>query len=90
LRRELGELKLVVDYGKDPGKGQWGCPVRAACHLGEHQKLTLGSAVKLCFMAAGREIPITRYCEDLECFRGATNFVAAATNPAINYRIQSA
>lgn len=51
LRSELGEVKLVVDYGKDPGTGQWGCPVRAAWHLEEHQKLTPGFAEKLCFTA---------------------------------------
>jgi hypothetical protein len=51
LRSELGEVKLVVDYGKDPGTGQWGCPVRAAWQLGEHQKLTPGFAEKLCYTA---------------------------------------
>jgi hypothetical protein len=51
LRSELGEVKLVVDYGMDPGTGQWGCPVREAWHLGAHQKLTPGFAEKLCFTA---------------------------------------
>ncbi|HEX7568912.1 MAG TPA: hypothetical protein VF492_00265 [Verrucomicrobiae bacterium] len=51
MRSELGEVKLVVDYGKNPGTGQWGCPVRAARHLGEHQKLTPGFAEKLGFTA---------------------------------------
>ncbi len=51
LRSELGEVKLVVDYGKDPGTGQWGCPVRAAWQLGAHQQLTPGFAEKLCFTA---------------------------------------
>ena len=51
LRSELGEVKLVVDYGKDPHTGQWGCPLRAAWQLGPHQKLTPGFAEKLCFTA---------------------------------------
>jgi hypothetical protein len=51
LRSELGEVKLVVDYGQDPGTGQWGCPLQAAWQLGPHQKLTPGFAEKLCFTA---------------------------------------
>lgn len=51
LRSELGEVKLVVDYGQDPDTGQWGCPLQAAWQLGPHQKLTPGFAEKLCFTA---------------------------------------
>ena len=51
MRSELGEVKLVVDYGQDANTGQWGCPVRAAWQLGPHQKLTPGFAEKLCFTA---------------------------------------
>ena len=51
MRSELGEVELVVDYGKDPVTGQWGCPVREAWHLEAHQKLTPGFAEKLCFTA---------------------------------------
>lgn len=51
LRSELGEVKLVVDYGQAPDTGQWGCPLRAAWQLGPHQKLTPGFAEKLCFTA---------------------------------------
>lgn len=49
LRSELGEVKLVVDYGQHPQTGQWGCPLREAWQLGPHQKLTPGFAEKLCF-----------------------------------------
>jgi hypothetical protein len=45
----LGEIKLVVDYGRDPKTGQWGCPIKAAWQLGPHQKLMPGFAEKLCF-----------------------------------------
>ena len=51
LRSELAEVTLVVDYGKDPDTGQWGCPVRERWQLGAHQKLTPGFAEKLCFTA---------------------------------------
>ena len=51
LRSELGEVKLVVDYGQAPDTGQWGCPLREAWQLGPHQKLTPGFAEKLCFTA---------------------------------------
>ena len=49
LRSELGEVKLVVDYGQEPLTGQWGCPLLRAWDLGPHQKLTPGYAEKLCF-----------------------------------------
>ena len=49
LRSELGEVKLVVDYGQDPATGQWGCPAKAIWQLGPHQKLTPAFAEKLCF-----------------------------------------
>jgi hypothetical protein len=49
LHSELGEVKLVVDYGQHPTTRKWGCPVRAAWQLGPHQKLTPGFAEKLCF-----------------------------------------
>jgi hypothetical protein len=49
LRSELGEVKLVVDYGQYPGTGQWGCPLKVAWQLGPHQKLMPGFAEKLCF-----------------------------------------
>ena len=49
VRTELGEVKLVVNYGQHPDTGQWGCPVRKTWQLGPHQKLTPGYAEKLCF-----------------------------------------
>lgn len=49
LRSELGELKVLVDYGQDPLTGQWGCPLLRAWELGAHQKMTPGYAQKLCF-----------------------------------------
>ena len=49
LRSELGEVKLVVDYGQDPLTRQWGCPLMRAWELGPHQKLTPGYAEKLGF-----------------------------------------
>jgi len=51
LRSELGEIRLTVDYGRDPRTGEWGCPVRTSWQLGPHQKLTPGFAEKLCFTA---------------------------------------
>ena len=51
LRSELGDVKLVVDYGQHPDTGCWCCPVREAWHLGPHQKITPGFAEKLCFTA---------------------------------------
>ncbi len=51
LHSELGEVKLVVDYGQHPTTRKWGCPVREAWQLGPHQKLTPGFAEKLCFTA---------------------------------------
>jgi hypothetical protein len=49
LRSELGDVKLVVNYGQDPLTGQWGCPLLRAWELGPHQKITPGFAEKLCF-----------------------------------------
>jgi hypothetical protein len=49
LRSELGELRLVVDYGQDPVTGKWGCPLLRAWGLKPHQKITPGYAEKLCF-----------------------------------------
>ena len=49
LRSELGELKLVLDYGQDRATGQWGSPVRQAWGLVPHQKITPALAEKLCF-----------------------------------------
>ena len=49
LRSELGEVKLVVDYGQAPRTGQWGCPLLGAWELGPHQKITPGYAEKRCF-----------------------------------------
>src|SRR5579863_6164698 len=49
LRSELGDVKLVVDYGQDPQGGHWGCPVREAWQLSPHQKIMPGFAEKLCF-----------------------------------------
>ena len=49
LRSELGEIKLVLDYGQDRATGQWGCPVRQAWGLAPHQKITPALAEKLCF-----------------------------------------
>src|SRR5882724_83926 len=37
LRSELGDVKLVVDYGQDPRIGCWCCPLREAWNLGPHQ-----------------------------------------------------
>jgi hypothetical protein len=49
LRSELGDVKLVVDYGQPPGSGSWCCPVQKAWDLSPHQKITPGFAQKLCF-----------------------------------------
>jgi len=49
LRSELGEVKLVVDYGQNPHSGRWSCPLREAWGIGNHQKITPGFAEKLCF-----------------------------------------
>jgi len=49
LRSELGEVKLLVDYGQEPQTSQWGCPLLGAWDLGPHQKITPGYAEKLCF-----------------------------------------
>jgi hypothetical protein len=49
LRSELGDVKLVLDYGQDPHSGRWCCPVRGAWDLEPHQKITPGLAEKLCF-----------------------------------------
>lgn len=49
LRSELGEIKLVLDYGQDRATGQWDCPVRQAWGLLPHQKITPVLAEKLCF-----------------------------------------
>jgi len=49
LRSELGEVKLVVDYGQDPLTDQWGCPLLRVWELSPHQKITPGFAEKLCF-----------------------------------------
>lgn len=49
LRSELGEVKLVADYGQELATGRWCCPVREAWGLGPHQKITPGFAQKLCF-----------------------------------------
>lgn len=51
LRSELGEVKVVVDYGQHPQTGCWCCPVREAWPLAPHQKITPGFAEKLCFTA---------------------------------------
>ena len=51
LRSELGDVKLVVDYGQHPLTGGWYCPVREAWQLAPHQKITPGFAEKLCFTA---------------------------------------
>lgn len=51
LRSELGEVKLVVDYGQHPQTGRWYCPVQQAWQLDPHQKITPGYAEKLCFTA---------------------------------------
>lgn len=51
LQSELGEIKLVVDYGQDPRSGQWGCALARHWGLAPHQKITPGFADKLCFTA---------------------------------------
>jgi hypothetical protein len=49
LRSELGEIKLIFDYGQERATGQWGAPVRQAWGLAPHQKITPALAEKLCF-----------------------------------------
>jgi len=49
LRSEVGEVKLVVDYGQDPQSRKWGCPLQRAWGLGPHQKMMPGLREKLCF-----------------------------------------
>ncbi len=51
LQSELGEIKLTVDYGQDPGSGQWSCALGRHWGLEPHQKITPGFADKLCFTA---------------------------------------
>ena len=46
LRSELGEVKLVLDYGQDR-TGRWGSPAGQAWGLAPHQKITPGLAEKL-------------------------------------------
>jgi hypothetical protein len=49
LRSELGDVKLVVDYGEDPASQDWTCPIRKAWGLEAHEKITPAYAEKLCF-----------------------------------------
>ncbi len=49
LRSELGEVKLVVDYGQHPQSRKWLCPVQQEWGINPHQKITPGFAEKLCF-----------------------------------------
>ncbi|MDR3457448.1 MAG: hypothetical protein P4N60_08380 [Verrucomicrobiae bacterium] len=49
LRSEFGDIKLAVDYGQDPDRQAWGCPVQRAWGLGPYQKLLPGLTEKLCF-----------------------------------------
>jgi hypothetical protein len=51
LQSELGEIKVVVDYGLESASGQWGCPLPRYWGMGAHQKLTPGFRDKLCFTA---------------------------------------
>ena len=51
LRTELGQVKLIVDYGQDPHTQKWFCPQQQAWGLLPHQKITPGLAEKLCFTA---------------------------------------
>jgi len=49
LCSELGEIKLIVDYGQDRATGEWFCPVRRVWGLGPHQQITPAWAEKLAF-----------------------------------------
>ena len=51
LRTEVGEIKLLVDYGQAGAGGRWYCPVQEQWGLRPHQKLTPGLVEKLCFTA---------------------------------------
>ena len=51
LQSELGQIKVVVDYGQDLVSGQWGCPLQQYWGMGPHQKITPGLVDKLCFTA---------------------------------------
>ena len=44
-------MRLSVDYGQQPGTGQWHSPQQRAWGLEPHQKITPGLAEKLCFTA---------------------------------------
>jgi hypothetical protein len=48
LQSEVGKIRLIVDYGRDPGTGQWVCPVQRYWGLAAHQKITPSFADKLC------------------------------------------
>lgn len=51
LQSELGEIKLIVDYGRETVSGRWVCPLQRHWGLAPHQKITPGFADKLCFTA---------------------------------------
>jgi hypothetical protein len=60
LRTGVGVVTLTVWYGKDPGRKQWGCPIRQRWGLGPHQELSPGLEDKLAFTVT-----------ETLCYRGA-------------------
>jgi hypothetical protein len=49
LRAAVGVVELTVSYGYDPGRRQWGCPIRQHWGLRAHQQCSPGLEDKLAF-----------------------------------------
>jgi len=49
LRTGVGVVELIVHYGYDPGRKQWGCPIRQHWGLTAHQQCSPGLEDKLAF-----------------------------------------
>ena len=74
LCSELGEVKLIVDYGQDRATGEWWGPVRRAWGLGPHQQITPAWAEKLTFTvtATGSYEEAAAVAEQIHSSRFAT------------------
>lgn len=49
LSSGFGVVELEVWHGKDPGRGQWGCPIRQRWGLSAHQEMSPALEDKLAF-----------------------------------------
>ena len=47
----IGDVKLAVDYGRDPRTDRWVCPAREKWGLGPHQKMTPELEDRVCLTA---------------------------------------